>query len=151
MSFIIRPITPADYNAWLPLWQGYQTFYQVVLPAEVTAETWRRLHDPTAPVFALVAEQAGELLGLAQYLFHLTTWSVGPYCYLNDLYTTPAARGRGVGRALITAVAERARAAGAARYYWMTHQTNTQAQALYNTLATTDGFLRYRMPLEQEG
>jgi GNAT superfamily N-acetyltransferase len=150
MTLIIRPVTAADYEAWLPLWQGYQMFYQVALPAEVTAETWRRFLDPLVPVYALVAEQDGALLGLAHYLFHHTTWSIGPYCYLNDLFTSSAARGRGIGRALINAVADRAREAGAARYYWTTHETNLQAQALYNTLAATDGFLRYRMPLEPQ-
>jgi GNAT superfamily N-acetyltransferase len=65
-------------------------------------------------------------------------------CYLEDLFTAEAARGKGVGRALIEAVYERARTAGSTRVYWMTHETNTTAQALYDKLADKPWFIQYR-------
>ena len=83
----------------------------------------------------LVAERGGELLGLAHYLFHRSTTAIGPNCYMQDLFTVPAARGTGVGRALIARVAELARQAGAARLYWQTHETNATAMKLYDAVA----------------
>src|SRR3954451_16249588 len=101
----IRALAPDDYTRWLPLWDGYNAFYgrsgPTALPAEVTATTWSRFFDSNEPVYALVAENGGELIGLTHYLFHRTTTTIAPLCYLNDLFTSEAARGRGVGRALI--------------------------------------------------
>jgi GNAT superfamily N-acetyltransferase len=144
----IRAIAHEDYDQWLPLWDGYNAFYgrsgPTALPAEVTAITWARFFDADEPVHALVAERDGELVGLAHYLFHRTTTAVAPLCYLNDLFTSKAARGKGVGRALIEAVYAQARQAGAARVYWQTHETNTTAQALYDKIAERSGFIVYR-------
>ena len=96
---------------------------------------------------ALVAERDGELLGLAHYLFHRSTIMIAPTCYLQDLFTAESARGQGIGRALIEAVYERARAAGASRVYWQTHETNRTAMALYDRVAERSGFLVYRKNL----
>lgn len=143
-TITVRPLTPADFAAWEPLWQGYQAFYKVDLGPEVTATTWARFHDAGEPIFALGAFEGDALLGITHYIFHRTCWAVGPTCYLQDLFTVEAARGRGVGRALIAAVAEAARAAGAIRVYWLTHETNTQAMALYDKVAERSGFVQYR-------
>jgi len=144
----IRAIAQEDYDQWLPLWDGYNAFYgrsgPTALPAEVTAITWARFFDADEPVHALVAERDGELIGLAHYLFHRTTTAIAPLCYLNDLFTSEAARGKGVGRALIEAVYLQARQAGAARVYWQTHETNATAQALYDKIAERSGFIVYR-------
>ncbi|HMQ32547.1 MAG TPA: GNAT family N-acetyltransferase [Chloroflexaceae bacterium] len=140
----VRSLTPADREDWEPLWAGYQSFYQTQIPAETTGETWRRFHDPLVPMHALGAFHEGRLVGIVHYLFHHSTWTAGPYCYLQDLFTAPEARGRGVGRALIEAVAAAARAAGASRVYWLTHETNAQAMALYDQVATRSGFVQYR-------
>ena len=144
----IRAIAQEDYDQWLPLWDGYNAFYgrsgPTALPAEVTAITWARFFDANEPVHALVAERDGELIGLAHYLFHRTTTAIAPLCYLNDLFTSEAARGKGVGRALIEAVYLQARQAGAARVYWQTHGTNATAQALYDKIAERSGFIVYR-------
>ena len=104
----IRFVTPADYDRWRPLWDGYNAFYgrsgATALAPEITAMTWARFFDADEPVHALVAESGGELLGLTHYLFHRSTTAIGPNCYLQDLFTTEAARGKGVGRALINEV-----------------------------------------------
>ena len=97
---------------------------------------------------ALVAEEAGRLVGLTHYLYHRTTLSISLTCYLQDLFTVPEARGRGIARALIEAVYERAREAGAARVYWQTHETNTAAQRLYDRVAERSGFIVYRHSIE---
>jgi GNAT superfamily N-acetyltransferase len=145
---IIRSVVSADFPRWLPLWEGYNRFYGRVdataLPDEVTRTTWARFLDATEPVHALVAESDGGLLGLAHYLFHRSTISIPPVCYLQDLFTVENVRGRGIGRSLIEAVAARAREAGAERLYWQTHESNHTAMRLYDAVAERSGFLVYR-------
>lgn len=140
----IRPFTLDDRHDWEPLWQGYLAFYQAHLPAEVTSATWQRLNDPAEPMHGLMALLDGKAVGFVHYIFHRSTWTTGDYCYLQDLFTNEETRGRGVGRALIEAVYERAQAQGASRIYWLTHETNTAAQALYDKVAARSGFIQYR-------
>ena len=141
---VIRSVTRADRSQWAPLWEGYNRFYERVIPAEVTDMTWSRFFDAYEPVHALVAETDGRLIGLVHYLFHRNTAMIAPTCYLQDLFTDAAARGSGIGRALIEAVYERARVAGSPRVYWMTHETNLTAMKLYDQVAERSGFVQYR-------
>ena len=144
----VRPVTRQDYEQWLPLWDGYNAFYgrsgPAALAGEITQMTWSRFFDAYEPVHALVAEREGNLLGLVHYLYHRSTTSIAPSCYLQDLFTTQAARGQGVGRALIEGVYERARQAGANRVYWLTHETNHTAMQLYDRIGERSGFVVYR-------
>lgn len=146
--FFVRPIARQDYDAWLVLWDGYNAFYgrsgPTALSAEITRVTWGRFFDTYEPVHALVADDGGQLLGLAHYLFHRSTTSIEPSCYLQDLFTGKAARGKGVGRALINGVYEQARLAGSPRVYWQTHETNQTAMQLYDKVAERSGFIVYR-------
>lgn len=148
---IVRPIEAGDFEAWTPLWDGYNAFYgrsgETALPAAITKLTWARLLDVAEPVHGLVAEHDGALVGLVHYIFHRTTTMEGPICYLNDLFTRPQARGAGVGKALIEAVYDRARAAGSSRVYWQTHETNLSAMRLYDQVASKSGFIVYRQDL----
>lgn len=143
----IRPFTAGDRDAWQPLWQVYLTFYQSSLPPEVTETTWDRLLDPAEPMHGLAAVLDGKPVGIVHYIYHRSTWTTGDYCYLQDLFTAEQARGRGVARALIAAVYERAQEHGASRVYWLTHETNTTAQALYDKVAARTGFIQYRRVL----
>lgn len=149
--FTVRPVRSGDFAAWLPLWEGYNAFYgrfgPTALDPEVTRTSWARFFDAYEPVHALVAENGDTLLGLAHYLFHRSTISIAPACYLQDLFTSEAARGKGIGRALIEAVYARAREAGCARVYWQTHESNRVAMALYDRVAEKSGFLVYRKNL----
>jgi GNAT superfamily N-acetyltransferase len=144
----IRFVTPADYDRWLPLWDGYNAFYgrsgATALAPQITAMTWARFFDAYEPVHALVAESGEELLSLTHYLFHRSTTAIEPSCYLQDLFTTEAARGKGVARALINEVYRQARLAGSPRVYWQTHQTNLTAMQLYDKVAEHSGFVVYR-------
>ena len=151
----VRPVAREDYARWKPLWDGYNAFYEragpTALPDEITQMTWSRFFDAYEPVNALVAESVhqGEmrLVGIVHYIFHRSTTFLGPTCYLQDLFTTSPLRGRGVGRALIEAVYDKARAAGCPRVYWLTHETNTTAMALYDKVAEKSGFVQYRRQL----
>ncbi len=150
-QFLIRPVAESDFTAWLPLWDGYNAFYgrsgATALPADITRMTWSRFLDVNEPVHALVAEGPSGLFGLAHFLFHSSTTQIGPSCYLQDLYTVEAARGKGVARALIDEVYRRAKAAGAPRVYWQTHETNATAMRLYDKVAEKSGFVVYRKML----
>jgi GNAT superfamily N-acetyltransferase len=148
----IRPVTPADFAQWKPLWDGYNAFYgrhgETALPDEVTQRTWARFFDAYEPVHALVADHAGQLLGLVHFIFHRSTISITTNCYLQDLFTIESARGKGVGRELIEEVYRRAQLAGSGRVYWHTHETNTTAKLLYDSVAENSGFIVYRKLLE---
>lgn len=141
---VVRPVGIGERAAWEPLWNAYLNFYETVLPKEVTDVTWARLHDDAEPMFALGAYAEGRLAGIAHYLFHRSCWTVGNYCYLQDLFVAADARNRGLGRALIAAVEARARAAGASRVYWLTKEGNRDARALYDKVAQRSGFIQYR-------
>jgi GNAT superfamily N-acetyltransferase len=144
---LVRPVATADYAAWRPLWDGYNRFYgrhgPTALPEQITAATWQRFLTPDEPVHALVAEQSGQLIGIAHYLFHRSTTRLDDVCYLQDLFTAEPLRGRGVGRQLIQAVYQAARAAGSRRVYWQTHTTNAAGRLLYDKVAAHEGFIVY--------
>ncbi|WJR79660.1 GNAT family N-acetyltransferase [Bradyrhizobium sp. NP1] len=147
----VRFVTRQDYERWLPLWDGYNAFYgrsgPTALPLEITRVTWQRFFDAYEPMHALVAEHGGELIGLTHYLLHRSTIAIEPVCYLQDLFTSEAARGKGVGRALINGVYDQARRIGCGRVYWQTHETNRTARMLYDKVAENQGFIIYRKPL----
>ena len=141
----IRPLSPADRARWEVLARGYKTFYQTPLPDEEYEKTWQRLMA-ARDVFGFGGYLHGELVGIAHYMFHTGAWTPD-HCYLQDLFVNEAARGHGVARALIEAVAEAARERGATRYYWLTHETNSSARLLYDKVAHYRGFIRYDYPL----
>jgi GNAT superfamily N-acetyltransferase len=143
----IRPVVQSDLPAWQPLWDGYNAFYgrkdDTSLDPAITRTTWARFFDPNEPVFALVAQAEGKLVGLTHYLFHRSTTRLELTCYLQDLYTDPSCRGTGIGRALIQGVFEEARAAGIKRVYWQTHETNAAGRRVYDKVAAHLGFIVY--------
>lgn len=144
----IQPLSLEDKESWLVLWNQYQVFYKVSIPEEVTEKNWERFHDSAEPLFALGAYSAtGELIGIAHCVLHQSTWIPGLKCYLNDLFTSPSWRQRGIGRALIKAVKADAAERGCTEVYWLTHESNGTARALYDTLATNGGYIEYSSQL----
>ncbi|HZX51288.1 MAG TPA: GNAT family N-acetyltransferase [Pseudomonas sp.] len=144
MSLEIRPVTAADHAAWLPLWQSYLDFYQAEIAAEVSAITWQRFLEPAEPMHAALAWQDGRAVGLVHFIYHRSCWTVGDYCYLQDLFVADGRRGDGIGRLLIEHVYARARAAGASRVHWLTQESNSNARQLYDRIADRSGFIQYR-------
>lgn len=143
----ITPITREDREAWLPLWHGYLAFYESSLTDEQTDRTFRRLVDGTSLHGAIARNGSGEAVGLVHWLTHPATWSAGDYCYLEDLFVAPEARGTGAGRALTAHVREWAKGAGCAKVYWLTQQHNETARVLYDRVATDTGFVHYQIAL----
>lgn len=147
-TLLIRALRRSDFTEWKPLWDGYNTFYgrtgDMALAEKITAMTWSRFFDPYEPLHALVAERSGRLLGLAHLIFHRSTISLEPVCYLQDLFTSASVRGEGIGRALIEEIYRYAKHGGCSRVYWHTHETNATAMRLYDKIAEKSGFVVYR-------
>lgn len=144
---VIRALCGNDKALWLPLWNGYLAFYQATISSEITEQSWSRLCDPAEPLQGLAVFSEGQMIGIAHYIFHRSSWADTNYCYLEDLFVVPEARGKGAGRALIEAVRDKARTENACRLYWTTHKGNKSARALYDKLAVESGFVQYRMSL----
>jgi GNAT superfamily N-acetyltransferase len=146
-AILVRPIQPSDYAGWRPLWDGYNQFYgrhgSTALAEEITQATWRRFLSVEEPMHALVATLDDEIVGIAHYLFHRSTTRINDVCYLNDLFTLPSVRGRGIGRQLILGVYAAAGAAGSQRVYWQTQEANAAGRGLYDQLAAHEGFIVY--------
>ena len=143
----VRPIAQQDYDQWRSLWDGYNAFYgrvdQTALPEQITAVTWGRFFNDVEPVHGFVAEHEGCIVGLVHYLFHRSTTRLNDVCYLQDLYTMEAMRGKGIGRLLIHAVYEAAEKRKSSRVYWTTHATNSAGRVLYDKVAKHAGFIIY--------
>jgi len=145
----IRPIQREDFDVWLPLWQAYLDFYEVEISDEVTRFTFDRLNVPGNSMFgALAVAETGEAVGLVHWVTHPGTWSMKDSCYLEDLFVDSRSRGHGVGRALIASVNDWAIAESCARVYWLTAQSNVNAQKLYDRVAQKTGFIQYQIPIE---
>ena len=139
------PLTASDRGQWEALARAYKAFYLTNLPDSAYEDTWQRLLRRDS-VRGLGARSDGRLVGIAHFLFHTGIWSPRA-CYLEDLFVEPDARGRGVARMLIESIAEHARGEGAGRLYWLTHETNATARALYDRVAARSGFLEYEYSL----
>lgn len=140
---LIRAALPSDESVWRQLWRAYCEFYETKVSDEVTDRTWKRVLDPDSAVMCVVAEVDGQVQGFANCVVHENTWEIQPVCYLEDLFVTEAARGHGIGHALIEWLRNAMRAEGWARLYWLTREDNAQARRLYDKFTQADDFVRY--------
>ncbi len=145
----IVDIADIGYDAWVPLWQAYLAFYRTSLPDEQYRLTWARLTGReraqgarTPAGFAALVD--GTPVGITHFHYHDHCWKAAQTCYLQDLYVDPSARGTGLGRALIAAVARQAEADGIDGVYWMTQSFNTPGRVLYDRVATLTPFVKYQ-------
>jgi GNAT superfamily N-acetyltransferase len=144
----IRELRTEDRPAWEGLWEGYLRFYRGELTPEVTDQTFALMTERRNGCFGLAAEAPdGTVVGLAHCVVHPTTWSLGPTCYLEDLFVDPGYRGSDAGRALIEAAGEEGKSAGAGTLYWHTQAYNGRARSLYDTVATLTSFVHYERAL----
>ncbi|MDN4495975.1 MULTISPECIES: GNAT family N-acetyltransferase [Pseudomonas] len=146
-SITLRPVGANDHAAWLPLWQAYLRFYETELPEAVSASTWQRLLDGHEPTHSALAWVDGKAVGMVNFIYHRSNWSIEPSCYLQDLYVDSAVRGLGIGRQLIEHVYATAKADGCAKVHWLTHETNATAISLYEQVAERPGFIQFRKVL----
>jgi GNAT superfamily N-acetyltransferase len=142
---IVRPLIPSDRAQWQPLWEGYLAFYKATNVApEVSDVTFARLTGGGEPMGGFIAMDDDEAVGIVHWITHRSCWTIGDYCYLQDLFVAPGRRGGGIGRRLIETVYDKARGLGCSRVYWLTHETNTDAMRLYDGIADRPGFVQYR-------
>lgn len=140
----IRPLEQSDHADWRRLWTDYLVFYETSVSDEVYETSWKRLFsDGEFEPKGFIALLDGKPVGIVHYLFHRSTWSIEGSCYLQDLFTTADARGKGAGAALIEAVKQAAARRGVKNVYWMTHETNATARRLYDHVARRTGFIEY--------
>lgn len=140
----IRRLQSADEPEWRRLWTGYLDYYETSVPEEVYRTTFARLLSADHPKQnGLIALDGERHVGLVHYIYHPHNWKIEEVCYLQDLYADPAARGTGVGRALIEAVYDVADADGCPSVYWMTQDFNETARRLYDRIATLTPFIKY--------
>jgi GNAT superfamily N-acetyltransferase len=145
VSFTIRKLQPTDFAQWELAFRAYVDFYETELSDDVYQHVWQSLVSNAPETHTgLCAVSGDQLIGIAHFLFHASTWSKTSYCYLEDLFVLPERRQTGVGRALIEAVYAAADAKCASRVYWVTKEDNAAARKLYDALAKEAGFVQYR-------
>ena len=140
----VRPLAASDREHWLRLWRGYQAFYETDIATATSEIVWTRLLALAEPMRGALAFHEGSCVGLVHHIQHRSCWTVGDYCYLQDLFVDAEARGKGIGRKLIEHVYDEAAGRGCSRVYWLTHETNSAAMQLYEHVAERSGFLQYR-------
>jgi GNAT superfamily N-acetyltransferase len=145
MALVVREVRPDDESRFRQLWSDYLDFYAVTVAAKITDSTWSRALSPASAIFMRVAELDGIVVGFALCLTHEGTWIEGQDCYLEDLFVDAAARGKGVGRALLNDLVALSKDKGWSRLYWHTNETNHTARKLYDSFVESDGHIRYRI------
>lgn len=145
----IAPLTAADHDEWVGLWHGYLTFYEAQLDDAITSKAFARLTDPASDLHGAIArDDAGRAVGIVHWLTHPATWTATDYCYLEDLFVAPDARGVGTGAALIEHVRRWTEHHGSTKVYWLTAETNAAARVLYDRVATRTGMIQYQIRTE---
>lgn len=143
----LRAVTADDRAVWGGLWSAYLDYYETALSDAVHDTAFARLlSDDPASFNGLIAWSGDDALGLVHWVFHPHMWHPGGVCYLQDLFTAPAARGHGVACRLIEAVYADADARGAPRVYWLTQDFNATARRLYDRIGRQTPFIRYDRP-----
>lgn len=142
-SVTVRDVTPHERDAWQSVYRGYRDFYEKPHDPAVFDTVWGWINDPTHETRCLVVEVDGDIVGLAHYRSFARPLVGATGIFLDDLFTTPAARGRGAGKALLTRLAEVARDEGATVVRWITADDNVTARRLYDAVATETPWVTY--------
>ena len=132
---MIRPATPADVPIILRFVRDLAAFEREPDAVEATeAMLTGALFGATPAAEAVIAEDADGALGFALFFHNFSTWAGRRGLYLEDLYVTPKARGKGVGTALLRHLANIAVARGCARFEWSVLDWNADAIAFYRQM-----------------
>lgn len=142
-GIIVRPVAAKDEDRWRELFRAYRAFYKHPASEEVISRVWGWIFDPGQECGSLVAELDDTIVGIANHRKFLRPSSGTVGIWLDDLFTDPAVRGKGVGRALIGRLQEMAAADGCSAVRWITSEDNHQAQTLYNKVAKRTEWVTY--------
>jgi GNAT superfamily N-acetyltransferase len=129
----IATVTSADLPELMPMLRAYCDFYRVDPPDERLVALASALIDNSGEGLQLIARDGdGTPLGFATIYWTWQTLYAARVGVLNDLFTVPASRGSGVGRALIERCLQLCRERGAGKLVWETAPDNAVAQRLYD-------------------
>lgn len=103
----------------------------------IRATTATLLDDPDTEFLLAAADGDQPATGVCQLRYRLSVWTGADDCWLEDLYVDESARGTGLGRALVNAAFERARARGCRRIELDVNESNADAIAFYEALGFT--------------
>ena len=143
----ILSLEQINFEQWLPLWQGYLQFYKSEMSIEQITLSWKRITNPEqTDMFGFALIHHGKMVGFVHLISHMSMWTEKPYCYLQDLYVNEQFRNQGFARQLIEH-SYKVCAGKFDRVYWLTHESNTTAQYLYDRIATKTGFIQYKKSL----
>ncbi|GLQ34818.1 GCN5 family N-acetyltransferase [Amylibacter marinus] len=145
MTLVIRAVDAGMAPDWRRLWRHYLEFYNTEKPPEIYDAAWARIIAPDSGMHSALAFHDDQAVGLVNYLYHDTFWSVEPRIYLNDLFVDPNVRGTGAGRALIEYVEAECRKEGAECLYWLTAEDNMTARRLYDKVSRLTPFIKYEI------
>lgn len=150
----VRPVIDSDYEQWRELYHGYREFYKQERSDDVVNTVWSWIRDPKHATEALVAVASSDDTGgnkklILGGLAHHRRWPnplKGKTClYLDDLFTLPELRGKGIATLLIQALSAMAKQEGLGVLRWTTDKDNTTARRLYDSLATATSKVTYDM------
>ena len=144
---MIRRPTTADRPAWEGLYAGYAAFYGVAQTPEMRATVWGWITDPSHSTDALVAEDQGQLVGLAHFRPFARPLSASTGGFLDDLFVEPASRGSGAAPALFAALKAEGQARGWTVIRWITAKDNSRARALYDRVGEKTEWVTYDIKL----
>lgn len=134
---MIEPLSTHNLAEVLPLIRAYHEFYRVEKISDAHFEGFFAQFSEASPGGCLFLYRvAGEVVGFATVYFSFSSTLAAKVAILNDLFTQPNYRGRGIGRKLIEHCRNFAATRGAARLQWLTAPDNAAAQKLYDALAT---------------
>lgn len=145
----VRPIAPGDRKRWEELFLAYGVFYEEQFEPPLVEGVWEWLMKENHPVQCFVAEIEGVVVGFAHLRFQPDTFTAGAGWFLDDLFTDPDARGRGVATALISRLDDYATEHGGGTLRWITAADNARARRLYDTLATPTTWVTYEREVGQ--
>jgi GNAT superfamily N-acetyltransferase len=145
----VEPVEAAQLDALLPLIAAYQRFYEVAdVDDQRNRAFFARFLAPSEDGMLLGARRDDALIGYACLYWHFTSLVPAETVLMNDLFVIEAARGVGVGRALIEASAAIARERGAYQLQWVTAPDNAPARRLYETTgAESEPSIEYELRL----
>lgn len=141
----VRPVRASEYEQWAELYRGYRAFYRLQPDDAVIERVWGWITDARHEVNALVAADSSTLLGFAHYRRFARPSSGTEGIFLDDLFTSPDARGFGIGRTLLAELSSIAAREGRSVVRWITAEDNAQARALYDSTATATKWVTYDM------
>jgi len=145
---MIRPAVPSDVESLVELVHALAEYERSPGSVEIRGDQLSdALFGDSPTVFAHVAEEDGRVVGMAIWFRTFSTWTGRHGIYLEDLYVRDEARGHGVGRALVTALATIARTSGYARLDWSVLDWNASAIRFYESLGAVpmDEWTGYRL------